>query len=415
MQVRYSDDSTQKREHLNHLYADAMKKMHTDFPNSADAAALYADALMVQHPWDLYDRFSNPKPWTPEIVTVLEKLVKKFPENPGANHYYIHAIEGSKHPEKALAVADRLGVFMPGVSHLVHMPSHIYIRSGQYDKGAKVNDDAIKGYNNYLAKYPAVANNSFLYLVHNQHMQAACANMDGQYAKALQFSYDTQKSVDSTWLDGGGYFGTYSQYMYMTPYFTFVRFGKWDDVLNAPAIHDSRVYANTMWHYSRGVAHARKHQFDEAESELQRLVANKSNPQLNESPSAFNPGLTSVEVAEKILQGVIAEEKNLLSAAITHFNEAVTQENGMLYNEPRDWLLPARQYLGQALLKAKKYKEAETIYKEDLLANPKNGWSLTGLEKALAQQNKKKEALAVQQEVKKALVRADSKITSSVY
>ncbi|MEJ7681078.1 MAG: hypothetical protein WKG06_25140 [Segetibacter sp.] len=127
MQIRYSPDTSRSREYLNQLYADAMKKVHSDFLNSADAAALYADALMVQHPWDLYDRSYNPKPWTPEIVSVLEQLITQFPENPGASHYYIHAIEGSKHPERALQVANRLGSFMPGVAHLVHMPSsHIY-------------------------------------------------------------------------------------------------------------------------------------------------------------------------------------------------------------------------------------------------------------------------------------------------
>jgi hypothetical protein len=154
MEVRYSSDTTQTREHLNQLYADAMKKVHNDFPRSADAAALYADALMVQHPWDLYDRYYHPKPWTPEIVSVLESLVKEFPENPGANHYYIHAVEGSAHPEKALEVANRLGSMMPKVAHLVHMPSHIYIRTGYYDKGVQSNVNALNGYYEYLSKFP---------------------------------------------------------------------------------------------------------------------------------------------------------------------------------------------------------------------------------------------------------------------
>ena len=242
MSLRYSSDTSQSRQQLDQLYADAMKKAHADFPKSADAAALYADALMVQHPWDLYDRHYNPKPWTPAIVEVLERLVKQFPENPGANHYYIHAVEGSKTPQKALEVANRLGILMPSVSHLVHMPSHIYIRSGQYEKGAKVNTDAISGYYSYLEKFPLVSNNPFLYLVHNQHMQAACAAMDAQYQAALTFSHQTQKSVDTTWISGGGYFSVYSQYMYVTPFFIWVRFGKWDEILQAPEIPGSWTY-----------------------------------------------------------------------------------------------------------------------------------------------------------------------------
>ncbi|RYZ21139.1 MAG: hypothetical protein EOP49_47195 [Sphingobacteriales bacterium] len=138
------------------MYAGAMKKVHETFPHSADAAALYADALMVQHPWDLYDRLYKPKPWTPEIVRVLEQLVRQFPLHPGASHYYIHAIEGSEHPEKGLAVAKRLGNMMPGLAHLVHMPSHIYIRSGYYAEGIESNENAVKGYYQYLSQYPPV-------------------------------------------------------------------------------------------------------------------------------------------------------------------------------------------------------------------------------------------------------------------
>lgn len=415
MVTRYSSDTSQKREYLNQLYADAMKKVYAAFPNSADAAALYADALMVQHPWDLYDRYYNPKPWTPEIVDVLEKLVKQFPGNPGSSHYYIHAIEGSRHPEKGLEVANRLGSFMPGLAHLVHMPSHIYIRSGYYNKGIDANEEAVKDYYNYLSKYPLTASNAFLYLVHNQHMQAVCAAMDGQYEKALKYSYDTRNSVDSTWLDVGGYFGVYAQFMYMTPYFTQIRFGKWDDLLRAAPIADSRVYANTMWHFARGLAYSRKHRFEEANMELRKFLNNKSNPQLQESPSAFNPGIAAFGVAEKILQGIIAEEKNQLPLSIELLKEAVDREDIMLYNEPKDWLLPARQYLGHALLKAKQYAEAEKVYKQDLIVNPNNAWSLTDLEKALMKQNKQKEAMSVQHQVKKALVRSDVKITGSVF
>ena len=178
---------------------------------------------------------------------------------------------------------------------------------------------------------------------------------------------------------------------------------------------DTRVYANAMWHYARGMAYARKNQISGSRQELQKLVSIKSNPQLKESPSPFNPGLVSVEVAEKILQGIIAEQSNQNSAAITILQEAVNMEDNMLYNEPRDWILPARQYLGNVLLKSKQFQQAEKVYREDLLVNPNNGWSLTGLEKALRNQNKNQEAATVQQQAKKALARADIKVTGSVF
>lgn len=415
MRVRYSTDSTQTREYLNQLYADAMKNVHESFPKSADAAALYADALMVQHPWDLYDRFYKPKPWTPGIVSILEGLVKEFPNNPGASHYYIHAIEGSEHPERGLAVADRLGDMMPGLAHLVHMPSHIYIRSGYYSKGIAVNEEAVKSYYDYLSKYPAVVNNSFIYIIHNLHMEAACANMDCRYADAIKSSEDTKNSFDSVLVNEPGYFGYYLQYAYMTPFFTRIRFGKWDEILNIPAIPDSLVYANIVWHYGRGLAFARRRQFNEADTELKAIQGRMLSPQLQESPPAFNPGIASVAVAEKILQGVIAEEKKEYSEAAARLQEAVDKEAGMLYNEPRDWPHPARQYLGHALLKAGKYAEAEKVYKEDLKVNPNNAWSLVGLTEALSRQNKNKEAKQTRQEATKALAGSDTQIAASVF
>ncbi len=415
MKARYTADTTQSREHLNELYADAMKDVYVKFPNSADAAALYADALMVQHPWDLYDRHYQPKAWTPEIVRVLEKLVKRFPNNPGANHYYIHAVEGSTQPEKALPVANKLGAMMPGVSHLVHMPSHIYIRSGNYNKGVEVNKSAVNGYYNYLSKYAPVSGNTFIYLLHNQHMECACAMMDGQYANSIKYAQEMSKNLDASFLDAGGFFGVMGQYLDMTATFTQVRFGKWDDILNEPAIAETRVFASIMQHFARGIALARKQQPAAAEKELLAIQNAKSNEQLKESPPAFNPGIAAVNVAEKILQGAIAEAKNELPKAKGFYKEATDIEEGMLYNEPRDWQLPARHYLGNVLLKMKQYNEAEKVYRKDLMVNPNNAWSLAGLLQALQKQEKKTESTTVQQQLKKATARADVKIESSVF
>ena len=415
MEVRYTSDTTQSREQLNQAYADAMKQVYTTYPKHSDVAALYADALMVQHPWDLYDRHYNPKPWTPQIVQVLEKLVKEFPNHPGASHYYIHAVEGSKQPEKALAVANRLGGMMPGLAHLVHMPSHIYIRSGYYNKGVEVNDAAVKGYYTYLSQYPVTANNAFLYLMHNRHMQATCAAMDGQYNAAMKYANQTRESVDSGFLNAGGYLGMYGQYMYSTPLITQIRFGKWQDILQAPELPQAWVYASALQHFAKAMAYARLQQLDKANTERQKMKDSINSAQLQEHPKAFNPGAAVVEVADKVLLGVMAEEKGDVTLAITHFREAVNLEDGMLYNEPKDWVLPVRHYLGSALLKAKRYADAEKVYKEDLKINPNNAWALTGLTVALQKQGKSKEALAVQQKTKKALQRSDVKMVASVY
>jgi len=415
MQVRYSADTTMSREILNQRYADAMSAVYKQFPESADAAALYADALMVQHPWDFYDHEGKAKPWTPEIVSTLEALLKKSPNHPGAAHYYIHAVEASDHPEKGLTVAKRLPSLMPGVAHLVHMPSHIYIRAGYYNEGTQVNETAVKSYYDYLGKYSPVASASLLYLVHNLHMQATCANMDGRYADALKLSIDTRNSFDSSFLDFGGYLGAYAQYVYMTPVFTLIRFGKWDDILNMKPIPETQVYANIIWHYARGIAYARKQQEDRAESELQMLQKKLDDPQLQEHPDAFNPAIAGASVAEKILEGIIAEEKGDLDKAIEFMTLAKAREDNMLYNEPKDWVHPVRAYLGNVLLRAGRLNEAERAFREDLKQNPNNGWSLTGLATALVMEGRTNESSKVQQQAKQAFSRADVKVTAAVF
>ena len=415
VQYRFSADSTISADELKQEYAWAMKKVYAKYSNNADAAALYADALMVQHPWDLYDKDFNPKPWTPLIVSVLEKIIAKKPNHPGACHYYIHAIEASAHPEKGLDIANRLGAMMPGVSHLVHMPSHIYIRSGDYKKGIDVNVQALNGFYDYLSKFPAVINNAPLYLLHNQHMQATCANMDGQYAAALKTSEETKANIDPSYLDAPGWLGTYIQYVYMTPVFTFIRFGKWDEILNYTMPDDSKVYAGLIGHYARGLAYARRHDITNANKELDMLRVDMNNPQMQEHPEAFNPAIAGANVAEKILQGIIAEENNDLDGAIDILKDAVDREDNMLYGEPKDWPHPAREYLGNTLLRAKYFEEAEKVFRKDLIINPHNGWSLTGLAESLLQQNKNKEAAAAKTEAAKALERSDVKIDSAVF
>lgn len=416
MQVRYSSDTTQTREHLNQLYVDEMKKVHNDFPESVDAATLYVDALMLQHPWDLYTKTYQPKPWTPEIVNTLEAILKTSPEHPGASHYYIHAVEASAHPEKAIPVSEKLAALMPGVAHVVHMPSHIFIRSGYYNEGEQTNEKAVKSYYDYLSKFPVVANNTSLYLIHNLHMQATCANMDGQFAVALKSSIDCRNSFDSHWQAIPDFFGVFVQYVYMTPYLTLIRFGKWDDILNTPENPQGLIYANLLWHYGQGLACARKHDFNNANKQLDTLQSDLKNDQLRApAPSYANPGINGAMVAEKILQGVIAEEQNDLPASITFLRQAVLAEDSMIYNEPKDWVHPARQYLGSVLLKAKKYADAERIYKEDLVINPHNGWSLTGLAITLDKQHKKIEANKYKAEAATAFSRADIKINNSAF
>jgi tetratricopeptide (TPR) repeat protein len=386
MGVRYSADSTISRASLNQLYTGEMQKAYTTFLTDADIAALYADAMMLQHPWEYWKHNGDAQPWTPRILEVLENALKHSPNHPGANHYYIHSVEASTNPQRALPSANRLSKLMPSVSHMVHMPSHIYIRSGLYNEGTKVNEMSLKGYYNYLAVYPDVVNNAPLYLIHNLHMQTACAMMGKGYTYSSKAADDCRASFDTSFMSSTMPFGSFVQYVYMTPVINNVRFGKWEAVLAAPEINENYIYANLLNHWARGIALARTNKIAAAKKELNLLVQNMNKPDMLVVMQPFNAPVAAAKIAQKLLEATIAEQEKDLPHAINLFSEAVQAEDAFIYNEPKDWLIPARQFLGAALLKSAAYSKAATIFKEDLKENPNNHWSLKGLFESLQKQ-----------------------------
>ena len=407
MAIRYTTDSTISRKALNQLYASAMEKAYDQYAGDADIATLYADALMLQHPWDYWKHNGDAEPWTPHLLSVLEGAMNSSPNHPGANHYYIHAVEASKNSKRAMASANRLGNLMPGVAHMIHMPSHIYIRNGKYTAGEKVNEMSVKGYNNYLSAYPEVQNNAPLYLIHNLHMQTTCAMMKANYAYANKAAVACRQSFDTSFLSMPAPFGTYGQYLHMTPILNDVRFAKWDVILNSEQVPDNYVYASVLWHWARGMAFAGKNKTREAAAELKIMQDKITAPDMLVVMQPFNAPEAAAKVAEKILVASIAIRDNNFTKATALLTEAVTAEDAMIYNEPKDWLLPAREYLGYALLKAGNAARAEKIFKEDLLDNPDNHWTLFGLYQALQQQKKMQEATAVKKHFDKAFEGAD--------
>ncbi len=372
MQARYSGDATQKREKLNQKYADRMKQLYNSFPADAEIGALYADALMNQHPWDLWQHNGLPKPWTPEIEKVLENVLKFSPQHPGANHYYIHTMEASPYAYKATASADRLGKLAPGLSHMVHMPSHIYIRTGQYGKGASVNTSAIEDYKKYLQLYPDVVNNAPLYEIHNRHMKAACSMNRDNYSVALKDAVECRNSFDTSFLSMDAPMGDFIQYVYMTPELTMLTFEKWNDIINQPDVATRFHYAVLLQQFAKGMAYANTNNLVMARSSLSKLESLLNEKDLSVVLTPFNAPITVANIAKNILLGTIAEKEKNISAAINYFKKAVTTEDSLVYNEPRDWLVPARHYLGKALVTAKKYKEAQMVFWEDLKVQPKN-------------------------------------------
>jgi tetratricopeptide (TPR) repeat protein len=409
MSVRYSKDSTQTREKLNQDYVDEMNKAYQNFSSNADVAALYADALMLQHPWDLWNTDGTAKPWTPRIRTVLEKLLVKAPMHPGANHYYIHVVEASPYVAKALPSADRLGRLTPGLSHMVHMSSHIYLRVGQFNKGTEVNEAAVNTFKQYNNLFPAVAENSFLYQWHNLHMQANCALLAGRYKYGSAAANELQEVIDTSLLSLAPPMGSLVQYLYMTPVFLDIRFGKWEQLLQRPAPAAHHVYATILHHLGKGMAYAALHDFAAADNEKKQIEELMSNPDLTIPAKPFSPPTEGAKTAYNLLSGFISLKQNKTTEAIAAFQKAVDIESRMTYNEPRDWLLSPKQYLGAAYLSAGKWKEAQTVFEKDLKVNAENVWSLWGLQQSLAKQKKTPEAARVKAKFVKASVKSDVK------
>ena len=394
MLVRYSNDSTISRKVLNQLYSTAMKKNYDRFSYDADISTLYADALMLQHPWEYWQHDGKAQPWTPEIMLVLENVLKLHPNHPGANHYYIHTMEASPNPGKALRSADRLSSLMPDVSHMVHMPSHIYIRTGNYEKGIVVNDRAVNGYNKFKSIYPEVNNAAFLYLIHNHHMKAACSMMKSNYTNSLLAATECVKSFDSSFLSLPHPLGNFVQYVYLTTQMANVRYGKWNEVLVYPELSSNYAFGYALNKWAKGLAFANTGKLAEAKNELLLLKEKMKHPDMQIVLEPFNKPYDQVTVAEKILEGVIAQKGNNYLQAINFFKEAVTAEDKLIYTEPRDWLIPSRHYLANALLLAREYLAAEKILKEDLLINPNNYYALMGLKQTYAMQKNRNNDLS---------------------
>ncbi len=412
--VRYSADSTQTREHLNQVYADAMQQLYEQFPSSADVAALYTDALMLQHPWDLWYVNGTPKAWTPRIRTVLEKLLSTTPLHPGANHYYIHVMEPSPFAALAAASADRLGSLTPALSHMVHMPSHIYLRTGNYSKGITVNEEAVKSYQNVLQLFAPAAGADFLYVIHNLHMQTNHAIMTGNMQDAVESAKKTAASIPVDYLQSEGAMGSYLQYIYYTSVLVDVRYARWDALLQMKQPPAAQVYANVLYHFGRGMALAQQQQLSNATKEYEQLQSLLKEPVLALPFTPFSPAIDGATVAANLLGGTIALQQKKYTTAIEHFIKAVRTEEQMVYNEPRDWLLNPKHYLGNAYLQAKQWKKAEEVLLNDLKNNNNNVWALTGLHTAYTQQQKTKEAAALQQQLKKMNGKGSVKITAPV-
>jgi tetratricopeptide (TPR) repeat protein len=391
-------------------YADAMGALVKRFPNDLDAATMYAEALMDLRPWNYWMRDGRPYQGTSEIVSTLEKVLARNPNHPGAAHYYIHAVEATKTPEKAEAAADRLLKLMPGAGHMVHMPSHIYQRVGRYADAQASNEAAIKADEEYISQCRAQGLYPMAYYPHNVHFLWFAATAEGRSQVSIESARKVASKVSDEMIDQLPLLAGFR----VVPWYALTRFAKWDEMLAEPAPPDRFLYLKGTWHYAQGLAHLGKGQLEEAEKALAEVRRIAADATLNYTLFSPNTAAAIFASAPEVLAGELAARRKDFDSAIAHLERAVRLEDGLVYTEPSEWHYPPRHALAAVLLAAGRPKEAETIYWEDLRRNAENGWALFGLAQALrAQEGRGEEAAAIQARFDKAWARADVKLTAS--
>ncbi len=406
---RYVADAPEDRSPLDLAYAEAMRNLERRFPDADEVTTLTSEALMDLHPWDYWLRDGNPQPWTPEILALMEKVMTRSPKHPGANHYYIHINEASSNPGKATASADRLRDLVPGAGHLVHMPSHIYIRTGRYTDGIVANQQAVLADEDYISTCRAQGIYPLSYYPHNYHFYWACAQMAGQGKLALEVARKlvaktaVEKMGEPDWLT--------LQHYYVSPWYTMVRFGQWSELAVEPKPVDSLSYVLAIWHYANGMSAVKQNNLPEAKKHLEAIRNFSNLPKLNNQKIwGFNSFADIIGIAGNVLEGEYLAASGNHDAAIAALQKAMTSEDGLLYQEPPDWYYPVRETLGNVLLKANRPKEAEKMFRDDLTMYPENGWSLGGLYRALKAQGRSKEADAIRIRFEKAFAGADQNL-----
>jgi tetratricopeptide (TPR) repeat protein len=404
--ARYSPQPVSDRHALDVAYANAMRDVMKRYPQDLDAATLFAEALMDTMPWNYYTEDRKPKAVTAELISALEYVIAKDPRHPGANHFYIHAVEASAYPERALPSAKRLGSIAPAAGHLVHMPSHVYLRVGRYHDATLANEQAVLADEDYIAECRAQGFYPVAYYPHNRHFLWYTSGMEGRSEVAIR----TAREIDSMNEHKNLAEGTrFSPLLILT----LARFGKWDEVQKQPKPPADQLFAS-MFHYARGMVHAAKLEFDASQQELNALDQIAANPQINTLDQQFPfPSAQLVLLSKHVLAGEIAARRGQTAEMKQQFTTAIQLEDKLPYMEPPYWHHPVRQLYGAALLQSGKAAEAESAYREDLKRNPANGWSLYGLLATLRAQRKSEEAHAVEKRFREAWRLADLTLTAS--
>jgi tetratricopeptide (TPR) repeat protein len=400
--VRYVGRKGARRKGLDEAYAKAMRSVTQRFPEDADAATLFAEALMDLRPWDLWKPDGVPQPGTDEIVTTLESVLARNPDHPGACHYYLHAVEASSQPERALPCAERLPGLMPGAGHLVHMPAHIYMRVGKYHEAVERNQQAAQVDEQYFASQHPTGEYADGYYTHNLHFLWASLAMEGRNGEAMKAARDLTATItaEEASKDRG------KEFYLPTPIYSMIRFGRWEELLKEPAPPKGLRLMEGMWRLGRGLALVATGRFLGAEGELV-VLAGLTKQIRRERTTEEKTERALLKIAERVLAGELAVRRQRHDDAIRLFEDAIKMEEALPYSEPPLWPLSMRHHLGTALLLVGRPSEAEAVYHADLLRYPDNGWALNGLIQSLRAQHNDSQAAEVEDRFKKAWAHAD--------
>ena len=401
--ARYSGDANPDYKKLARDYVAQMRELAKKYPDDLDAATLYAESLMNLNPWKLWSLDGTPGENTEEIVRVLESVLARDPMHAGANHYYIHAVEASSSPQRALPSAARLEEMVPRAGHLVHMPAHIYSRVGYFSEAAESNVKAIEADRSY-AKEAEKGGSLYdlMYHSHNEHFLAYAAAMEGRYTEAKRAADTMEKRL----LPHADMMPMLESFLW-TPIWVDLRFAKWQEILARPEPSASRKVPHLMWRYSRTLAYLGQRQAAKADAE-RALYVKEAGALPKENPiGQMNANEAMLTVMSEVVAAKLASVRGDAESAIKHWRAAIEAQDKLNYTEPPDWYYPVRESLGAALLASGKAKEAEVVYREDLQRNPRNPRSLFGLKESLAAQRLDNDATWVEREFEKAWKNAD--------
>lgn len=408
---RYANPQPKDRTGLDHAYAEAMREVWKEYPKDPDVGALFAEAMMDLRPWDQWTPDGKPQPGTEEIIATLDAVLKLDSNHPLANHLYIHAVEASPNPERAIAAADRLRNLQPGLAHNVHMPSHIDIRTGQWLKAVDTNAKAVEADERYRKIFGPAQGFLNVYIAHNHHMLAYAAMMTGQRDLAMKHIRAMVAEMPADFLKENA---LQAEGFVAMPLEVMVRFGLWDQILIEPERYSDKMWFSRAFHHAaRAIAYAAKGDTANARK-AQSVFLERAKLVPKEDFVSNNSGEALLGVASSMVEGEILIAEGKVDSGIEQLRVAIQKEDALKYDEPPGWLIPVRHSLGAVLMKQQRFAEAEQVYRDDLARLPENGWSLLGLVESLRKQKKNAdEVTQTQTQFEKVWAKADLKITTS--